>query len=149
MKKLFFSFVFLNTLNIGVSEAQEVLQSQVPSVIVNHFQQQFTNAFDVEWKKQPNGYQVEFETGLMSTDHEIWYDEKANILRHKQEIAKSDLPAAVLDRIQKEFGNVRIEDVSRISELGNTTYVFEIDTSGQDFKVQTDNQGNILSQIVD
>src|SRR5699024_6696468 len=51
--------------------AQDIPQNQVPSVILNHFQQNFSKASDVEWEKDWDNYKVEFETGMFGSDQEV------------------------------------------------------------------------------
>ncbi len=76
--------------------AQDLLQSDVPSVVVNNFQKAFPKVYDVEWELKGELYEVDFETGV-SIDHEAWYDKTGKLVKHKQEIAKTDLPKAVLN----------------------------------------------------
>jgi hypothetical protein len=52
------------------SFAQDVPSSQVPSVILNSFKEQFSKATDVEWELNGDQYNVEFD--ISSADHEVW-----------------------------------------------------------------------------
>ncbi|ULT28141.1 hypothetical protein KUH03_17015 [Sphingobacterium sp. E70] len=88
-------------------------QSQVPAVVVNSFQQKFPKAKGVDWEMKAGLYEAEFETGLFGTDHEVWIQSNGKIVRHKEELAKNDLPKAVIARVKKDFPGYRIEDVKR------------------------------------
>src|SRR5690606_29211703 len=76
--------------------AQDIPQSQVPSLVVNSFQKTFPKTFDAEWELQGELYEVEFETGLLGTDHHAWYDKTGKLVKHKEEISKGRLPKKLL-----------------------------------------------------
>lgn len=128
---------------------QEIPQSQVPSLIVNNFQQTFPKTFDVEWELKGDLYEVEFETGLLGTDHEAWYDKTGKLVKHKEEISKSDLPQKVSAKINSEFSAYRVEDVKRITESDKVTYTLELKSFTEEWKVMFDKEGAILSKIAD
>lgn len=149
MKKVFFIGLFALASFANTLFAQEIPQSQVPSLIVNNFQQTFSKAFDVEWELDGALYKVEFETGLLGTDHKAWYDKTGKLVRHKQEISKSDLPKKVLGKINSDFSSYRVDDVKKISESGKVTYTLELKSFTKEWKVAFDEEGNILSKVAD
>jgi hypothetical protein len=128
---------------------QDIPQSQVPSVIVNNFQQAFPKAYDVDWEMDGEYYKVEFETGLLGSDHDVWYDKAGKLIRHKEEISKSELPQKVLDKIKSEFGAYRVDDVKKITEGTTATYTVELKKMGEEWKVAFDSEGNVLSKLAD
>jgi hypothetical protein len=129
--------------------AQDIKQSQVPSLVVNNFQQKFPKARDIEWKMDGDLYKVDFETGLLGKDQKSWYDQTGNLVRHKEEISKSDLPKNILAKINAEFSGYRIDDVKKITEGGKETYTLELKKFTKEWKVAFDPEGNILSKIAD
>lgn len=128
---------------------QDIMQSQVPSLIANSFQQTFPKAFDVEWEMDGENYKVEFETGLLRLDHEVWYDKTGKILRHKEEISQSDLPAKVMTKLNGEFNAYSVDDVKRITEGTKVIYTLELNSFTEEWKVIFDPEGNVLSKIAD
>ncbi|GAL83652.1 hypothetical protein MYP_879 [Sporocytophaga myxococcoides] len=129
---------------------QDIPQSQVPSVIINNFQQTFPKANDVEWELDGEHYKVDFETGLLGTDHDVWYDKTGKLTRHKEEISKSDLPQKVLKKINSEFGSYRVDDVKKITEEDNkVTYTLELKKLIEEWKVVFDSEGNLLSKLAE
>lgn len=137
-------FCFANTIF-----GQDIPQSQVPSIVLNNFQQSFPKAFDVEWKLKGEQYKVEFETGLLGADHEAWYDKLGKLVRYKEEISKSNLPQKVLAKINGDFSAYRVEDVKKITEDNKETYTLELKTFTEEWKVVFDSAGNVLSKIAD
>jgi hypothetical protein len=129
--------------------AQSIPQSQVPSVIVNNFQKAHPKAFDVEWKLDRDYYKVDFETGLLNLDHDVWYDKSGKVIRHKEEISKSDLPKQVQNAISKNFSGFRVEDVKKTTENNKATYSLDLKKLTEEWKVAFDSDGNVLSKIAD
>lgn len=142
--------VFGTTLAIALTtQAQDIPQSQVPSVIVNEFNKQFPKATDVEWEMDGSLYNVEFEIGW-NIDHEVWYNAEGKVVKHKEDISKSELPKAVIDRIKTDFKGYSIDDLERISDNGKVVYKMELEAlTLQDFDVVMDSNGKILSKIAD
>lgn len=129
--------------------AQDIPQSQVPSLVLNSFQKSFPKAADIEWELKGELYKVEFETGLLGTDHDAWYDNTGKLIRHKEEISKSDLPQNVLAKINSDFNGYRVKDVKKITENNHVTYTLELKTFSEEWKVAFDSQGTMLSKIAD
>lgn len=149
MKSIFLTTALTIFLLSNKATAQEMPQSQVPSVIVNNFQKQFAKAFDVEWELKGNLYQVEYEMGVLGTDHEAWYNQTGKLVKHKEEIGKKELPQKVLSSIDKSFSFYRIDDVKKITETNNVTYTLELKSLTEEWKVAYDKNGELLSKIVD
>jgi hypothetical protein len=149
MKRAFLIGSFALALFANTAFGQDIPQSQVPSVIVNNFQQTFPKAYDIEWELNGENYKVEFETGLLGTDHDAWYDKTGKLIRHKEEISKSDLPQKVLTKINNDFSSYRVEDVKKITESGKITYTLELKTFSEEWKVAFDSEGNVLSKVAD
>ncbi len=149
MKKTFLIGAFALSFIASSAFGQDIPQSQVPSLIVNSFQQTFSKAFDVEWELKGDLYKVEFETGLLGTDHDAWYDKTGKLVRHKEEISKSDLPQKILAKINSDFSGYRIDDVKKITEGSKVTYSLELKTFTEEWKVAFDENGNLLSKVAD
>lgn len=145
---LLLNVVFL--LHLGVpSTGQDLWQSQIPANIVNKFNTDFPKAKDIDWDKSGENYSVEFEIGTMNNDHEIIYSPDAEVLMHKQEISKSDLPTAVKQSMSKEFPRYLIKDVKQIEYPDRTVFTLEAKSFTEDWDIKIDAAGNILSQVRD
>jgi hypothetical protein len=149
MKKIIITASFAFTCFVTTAFGQDISQNQVPSVIVNNFQQTFPKAGDVEWELDGEQYKVEFETGLLGTDHDVWFDKTGKVTRHKEEISKSDLPKKVLDKINSEYSSYRVDDVKKITEGDKATYTLELKKLTEEWKVVFDSEGNVLSKLAD
>lgn len=130
--------------------AQATLNSPIPAAVQAAFSKAHPTAFDVEWKVKGTQYKVEFETGLLFVDHEIWYDATGKVIRHQEEITVSELPAAVTTAASTEFTGYQIDDADRITADGATSYVLELKMKGQpEWKVAYDGNGKQLQKRVD
>lgn len=149
MKSIFLATALTIFSLTNKATAQEMPQSQVPSIIVNNFQKQFPKAFDVEWELKGNLYQVEYEIGVLGSDHEAWYNQTGKLVKHKEEIGKKDLPQKVLSSINKSFSLYRIDDVKKITETNSVTYTLELKSFTEEWKVAYDKNGKLLHKIAD
>lgn len=148
MKKLILSISAALFLMTGSVAAQDLSQSQVPSVILNDFKKAFPKATDIEWEMDGDLYNVEFETGL-TTDHEIWYNAEGKRTKHKEEISKKDLPDAVISKIKDNFAGYRLSDINKITTPSEVIYTLEVKSSSEEWELSVDSTGKILKQRAD
>lgn len=105
--------------------AQDILQSNVPAVVVNAFQTKFPKATDVEWEIRNNLYEVDFE--IDAQDGEVLLDKTGKILRSKQDIFTNALPEAIKQTITRDFKDYQLDEAARIEENGSVLYKVELD----------------------
>lgn len=134
---------------ITTSYAQDILPSEVPSLIINNFQKSYPRAYDVEWEKKGELYKVEFENGKAGYDIDIFYDQTGKITAKKEEISKKDLPQNILSKVNAEFSGYRVEDVKKHTNGSKVTYSMELKSMTQEWKVVIDSAGTILSKYLD
>jgi len=150
MKKVVLSLVVFAIVCVtSKAVAQDIPQNQVPSVILNHFQQNFSKASDVEWEKDWDNYKVEFETGMFGSDQEVWYDKTGKIVRHKEDIKTGKLPKNVVQAVKKNFKGLRIGDVTKITEGSEVVYTMELKDFSEEWDVAIDANGKILRKMRD
>ncbi len=149
MKNKILIGAFALFLTLGTAYGRDIPQSQVPSVVVNNFQQKFPKASDVEWEMDGEMFKVEFELGLLGQDHEVWYDKMGKLIRHKEEISSTELPQKVSDKIKSDYNGFRTSDVDKITEGGKVSYKVELKTLSEKWKVLFDADGNVLSKKAD
>lgn len=130
----------------NAATAQDLFMKEVPTAITSEFKSSFPNAKDVEWEMDGNLFCVEFEVGF-STDHEVWYDSTGRVIRHKEDIAEKDLPAAVKNSVKQNFKGYNIGDIDRITAGDKVTYRMELDALMKDeWEVAIDEKGKILGK---
>lgn len=149
MKRKFLLSAFIVALSTIAVLAQDIPQSQVPAVVINSFQQKFPKANDIDWELKGDLYEVEFETGLLGTDHEAWFQSTGKLIKHKEEISKTDLPEKVTEKIKGDFPGYRIDDVKKITENQKVTYTLEVKNKSEEWKIAIDAQGTVLDKVAD
>lgn len=106
------------------SFGQDLAAAAVPSVVMNSFRTQFAEAQKTDWEKKGNHYEAEFELG--TAERTAVLDASGKILLLKQEIAKTELPAAVADAIKQNYKSYDLEETEKIEYEGKTYYEVEL-----------------------
>jgi len=145
MKKLI--FVACSMFYAAVSFGQDLKETEVPSVVLNTFKQQFPKALDVEWKLKAALYKVEFEIG--KDDHELWLEKTGKVVKHKEEINSDQLPKDVTAAISKDYKGYTIHDPTKTDNAGIVTYKVELKKTGSELDITFDQNGKVISKKVD
>lgn len=145
MKK-YTTYIFLFLLSIFSLQAQDLSKKDVPSVILNNFQNAFPNACDIEWEKKGEKYKVEFEIGHRNEDRSAWYDNEGQLLKLQQEISKKDLPEVISDNINKDYRWYIITDAERVTEGEEITYRVEVRSLTKEWEILYSQSGRVISK---
>lgn len=129
------------------SNAQDVAQNQVPSVVLNALQTKFPNATEVEWELKGDQYKADFEVG--KRDHDVWIDKTGNIKKHKEDFPKSELPQAIGQVLEKDFKTYKLDDVDKFDEAGKISYEVKLESASGDLKVMFSPEGKVLEKKAD
>ncbi|NIJ44193.1 hypothetical protein FHR24_000632 [Wenyingzhuangia heitensis] len=133
-------------LTFGFTQAQDLFTSEIPSVILNNFNLKYPKARDVEWERKGTNYEVEFETNW-NKDHEIWYSATGEIVKHKEDISKKELPEKIQNKINIDFKGYYINDVERVVAYNKTHYKMDVNALLKDnWEIVIDQNGEILSK---
>lgn len=111
----------------------DIPASKVPSVVKNAFEQQYTNAVDVEWEKRKNNFEVDFE--IANADYAVLYNPEGQLLMAKRDIPETELPASVAEKIALDYPDHYIDDVETIEVDGRVLYQVELEGSVRDRKL--------------
>ncbi len=141
IKSFLLSLVAILIINISV--AQEISRSEVPSIILNKFNNQFSKAKDVEWEKGYDFYKVEFEASW-GLDHDVWYNENGEMIKHKEELMSKNLPRVIKTDLKSKYKNYLIDDVEKITEGNKITYKVEIEKLNEEVTLFYNEDGSIL-----
>ncbi len=113
--------------------------SKVPSVVLNSFRTQFSNATDIQYNKLGEHYEIEFE--IEHKDAGTILDSAGSIVKERREISWKDLPAEIQNSLDKAFGRDKIEDPEVIEAGDKVYYQVQIKRFLFDKKVVLDGQG--------
>lgn len=138
------SLIFVLLLASGWAYGQDIDESQVPTKVVTAFKKAFANATDVEWERQGNQYQVEFEMTPHS-DFDAWFDTSGKLLRHSEEITAAALPQAVVEAIRTNYAAYKIDDVKKITENKTETYAVELERGSEELNLIFSKNGKLVN----
>jgi hypothetical protein len=127
--------------------AQDIAESQVPSVVLNNFKKEFPKASDVEWEQKGVGFEVDYEIGFV--DHEAWFDNTGKMIKHVEDIKVQDLPESVRNVIKKEYDGHRASDAKKITQEDQVTYQVELEKGNVEWKITFSTTGKELKKIND
>lgn len=136
MRLLTYCFVFF--LSLGIALAQE---SKVPEAVVQAFKSSFAEATNVDWDKENDQYEVEFE--MNSAEYEILYDINGGVVKLEGEITESELPEEVSSTLNSQFGDREIDEIEMIEENGRVVYEIELKGMVFDDKVRITSDGKV------
>jgi uncharacterized membrane protein YkoI len=129
------------------ANAQVIPQSQVPPAVLKAFQEKYASATEVKWETKSELYKAEFKVDKRG--HDVWIDKAGKITKHKQDIPKKDLPAAIQQQITSGFKAYKLDDADKIETDGKIFYQVELDGATDDRKVLFSADGKVQENTVD
>ncbi len=124
--------------------AQDLKTSEVPQSFTDGLLEIYPKATDIEWEKKGTDYKVEFDVGRM--EHEVWFNKNGETVRVQKEITKSKLPKTLMDKINRDYPNYKIDSVESNEKDGRTTYEVELEKSwNETLKITYTTHGKVLN----
>lgn len=108
----------------GNVNAQKMPASEVPTVVKDALMKAYSNPMDVEWEKKGDNYKVEFDVGKL--EHELWISPAGDIMRHKEDVASTDLPTAIMNKLMMEYSGFTIDEVEKLTVGTRVLYKVEL-----------------------
>lgn len=125
-------------------QAQDLTESQVPENFTAGLLKEYPTATDIEWERKGTDYKVEFDVGKM--EHEIWFNKDGDVVKVEKEITRSEIPAALLAVIGKDYPEYKIDSVESTMKNGVTTYEIELEKDwNESLKVTFSTSGKVLN----
>ncbi|MBK0403634.1 PepSY-like domain-containing protein [Adhaeribacter sp. BT258] len=115
--------LFLGTSSLFAT-AQDIKETEVPSVVMNSFKSQFTDAQKPEWEKLNDKYEVEFEQG--TAERSVVLDASGKVLMQKLEIENTEVPAAIANALKQNYNGYELDEAEKIEYNGQTYYEVEL-----------------------
>jgi hypothetical protein len=114
----------------GAACAQKMKASEVPSAVTAKFATLYPNAEEVKWEKEGANYEAEFEVNEVETSAN--FDATGNFLESETEVAKTVLPASVMEYMNKNVAGAKVKEVSKIVDAsGKITW--EVEANKKDY----------------
>lgn len=125
-------------------EPGHLKKADVPDAVMSAFNSAHPDARDVEWEKEGEYYEVEFEEGRV--EMEIVYDIEGNVIETEIEIDVSDLPDAIVKYINDNYSDYKIDEAEKIENGEGVLYEVEIEYKRSELELMFDGNGNFLGE---
>lgn len=139
MKLLALSVIAASTFSFLNFGDQDIPQNEVPSVVLNAFTQAHPNAAQVEWEKQHDMFEAEFEND--SIDYTVQLSAAGEVLQTKHDVTETELPQQIRKMIAESYAKYKIDDVELVEKKGTLYYQVELDGTLQDKHLVLDATG--------
>ncbi|UBZ07299.1 PepSY-like domain-containing protein [Salegentibacter mishustinae] len=144
MKKTVF-LVLAMAMVFTACEDDDIRNADIPSVVLNGFTEQFSNATGVEWEKKADLYEAEFE--IEKVDYEAILSSDGTIVKYKYDVSYEALPEAVQASITADYDKTNIDEIELIQISEKSYYQVEFDAEPNDNKIIFEESGQVTTQI--
>lgn len=147
MKILFSLSLFSLIILLASCSTQEIPASKVPSVVLNTVVEKYPATNEVDWKRANKQYEAEVKLND-STDVTFLIDDGGRILKEKEDIDHTGIPAVILNAIANSYTGYAIDDAEKLS-IGENIY-FQLELEGgsrKDINLVFAADGNVSNEI--
>ena len=125
----------------GTITAQKLKETEVPAAVKASFAKHFPG-ISAKWEKEDTRYEAGFHQN--GKEMSALFDANGNLTETEVAIKISELPAAVLQYIQKNHSGAKIKEASKIT-LADGTLHYEAEVNGRDLIF--DANGNFIKAV--
>lgn len=144
MKKTVF-LVLAIAMVFTACEDDDIRNADIPSVVLNGFTEQFSNATGVEWEKKADLYEAEFE--IEKVDYEAILSSDGTIVKYKYDVSYEALPEAVQASITADYDKTNIDEIELIQISEKSYYQVEFHAEPNDNKIIFEESGQVTTEI--
>ena len=130
MKALWITVLAVGTSLTGCS--QKISMANMPSVVQNGLKTQFPNAVNLEWEKNGDMFEAEFD--VTQQEYAALVDATGKVVAVKQEIDATQLPAPILQQIKTSHQDYTLDDVEKVERDGQVLYQVELQKTMREVK---------------
>jgi uncharacterized membrane protein YkoI len=128
---------------------KELKDNEIPTNIVTEIKNKY-GILDIDRAEynEENGKIIYYQKGeINDKDHEFIFDNKTNLLLHKQDLRDSEIPTPVINSIKTNYREYEIRDADLREENGKITYDLRLRKSKENIHVIFNPKGEILKVI--
>jgi uncharacterized membrane protein YkoI len=124
---------------------QELNRNEIPVEILTAMKNQFPSIDidDAERIEDPGSIVFFVNAEVSDKNHKFWYDDKANMLKHKQDLRNSEIPVSVIRAISSLYPGFEVRDADKIEEGRILIYEIELRKSDERIQVIFNQRGEV------
>lgn len=126
--------------------SQDINAKRVPTLVKNALLTKFPDATDIEWEKNNNRYEADYDVD--NTECAASIDASGKIIMYKQEIQVTELPAILSGTLQQNFAGYTIEDSERIQKGDQVFYQVKLEKNNQELKRVFSENGQVANAFI-
>lgn len=147
MKILLTITAFTTVILFASCSTQDIPSSKVPSVVLNTVVEKYSATNKIDWKKVDKRYEAEVKLND-STDVTFLIDDAGKIMQQKEDISRTEIPAAILTTIKNNYIDYLIDDAEKLAIGNKNFYQFELEGSGKkDLNLVFTEDGTVTNEI--
>ncbi len=147
MKILLTITAFTTVILFASCSTQDIPSSKVPSVVLNTVVEKYSATNKIDWKKVDKRYEAEVKLND-STDVTFLIDDAGKIMQQKEDISRTEIPAAILTTIKNNYIDYLIDDAEKLAIGNKNFYQFELEGSGKkDLNLVFTEEGTVTNEI--
>jgi hypothetical protein len=127
------------------ADAQKMNSKDVPVNIKSSLEKNYALK-DADWDKEGANYEASFEQ--KGTEISVVFDGLGAVVESEHEIKKSELPAAILDVLKKDYADFELEEAARIETKGVITYEAEVEKGKMLLELVFDVTGKLIEKKI-
>ena len=125
---------------------KELKESEIPASILDPLKGQYPSLDidDAKLLEEAGKTTYHLDVEINDKEHLFWFDGSGKMLKHKQDLRNSEIPAAVMTSVSSMFPGYEIRDADKITEGGNTIFEIELRKSKDRVRVIFNPQGEVV-----
>jgi uncharacterized membrane protein YkoI len=127
---------------------QELKDSEIPSSIMNLIRDIY-GEMDIDGAKyveEPEQTIYMIRGEINDYDHAFTFVQDGTILKHSQDLAKSEIPESILKTLNKSYDGYEIRDADLEEEGGKGVYILKLRKSRDNVRVTFSPKGRVLEE---
>ncbi len=117
-----------------------------PKEVQEAFSKKFSNVQSPKWEQEENEWEAEFK--LNGTELSASFDKAGTWLETETEISKKDVPAKIIDVVNKKYEGWKLKEAEQIEKPGYKGYEIELEQGENVTEIQVSDAGVITSEKV-
>jgi uncharacterized protein YjiK len=119
--------------------------NQVPDAVKVKFVELYPTIKQVDWDQEAeNLYEAEFK--ISGRERVALFQADGNLVSYTEEIEERYLPDPVLQTLQQQYGNYKVEEVHRIQQENRTSFRVELEDKTKDLQLHFSEAGDLLER---